>query len=101
LRQAGGQKESLEGKSSMRKYGLIAALVASASLVAACGRADDGSPTAAENDQLNNISEVLDTSADSLVPEDATLGNGEAPAETGDLPVVGNEVVNDAAANGQ
>ncbi|HEX8621784.1 MAG TPA: hypothetical protein VF718_07410 [Allosphingosinicella sp.] len=76
------------------------ALAAAASL-AACSQADDGSPTAAENDQLNNISEVLDTSADSLVPEDATLGNGEAPAETGDLPVVGNEVANDAAANGQ
>ena len=85
----------------MKKYGAMAALLAAASLVAACGQADDGSPTAAENEQLNNISEVLDTSADSLVPEDATLGNGEAPAETGELPVVANEVVNDAAANGQ
>jgi hypothetical protein len=75
----------------------MAAALAAASLVAGCGREDDGSPTAAENDQLNNISEVLDTSADSLVPEDETMGNGEAPAETGDLPVVGNE----AAANGQ
>ncbi len=43
---------------------------------------------------------MLDTSADSLVPEDGTLGNGEAPAETGELPVVANEVANDAAANG-
>jgi hypothetical protein len=85
----------------MKKYGAMAALLAAASMLAACGQSDDGSPTAAENDQLNNISEVLDTSADSLVPEDATLGNGEAPAETGDLPVVSNEVVNDAAANGQ
>ena len=57
----------------MKKYGAMAALLAGASLVAACGQADDGSPTAAENEQLNNISEVLDTSADSLVPEDATL----------------------------
>ena len=79
---------------------LALALAAAASLAAACSRSDDGSPTAAENDQLNNISEVLDTSADSLVPEDGTLGNGEAPAETGDLPVVSNEVANDAAANG-
>jgi len=85
----------------MKKPGVMAALFAAASLVAACGQADDGSPTAAENEQLNNISEVLDTSADSLVPEDATLGNGETPAETGDLPVVGNEAVNDVAANGQ
>ena len=81
----------------MKRYVVMAAALAAASLVAGCGREDDGSPTAAENDQLNNISEVLDTSADSLVPEDETMGNGEAPAETGDLPVVGNE----AAANGQ
>ena len=85
----------------MKRFGVTAALLACATLVAACGREEDGSPTAAENEQLNNISEVLDTSADSLVPEDATLGNGEAPAETGELPVVGNEVVNDDAANGQ
>lgn len=84
----------------MKKLGAMAALLAGASLVAACGRADDGSPTAADNAALDNISEVLDTSADSLVPEDATLGNGEAPAETGELPVVSNEVAN-AAANGQ
>jgi hypothetical protein len=79
----------------------MGALLAGAALVAACNRADDGSPTAAENEQLNNISEVLDTSADSLVVEDATLGNGEAPAETGELPVVGNAVGNEALANGQ
>lgn len=85
----------------MKKTNAMAVLLAAASLVAACGEADDGSPTAAENEQLNNISEVLDTSADSLVPEDAPLGNGEAPAETGELPVVSNEVANDAAANGQ
>ena len=84
----------------MKKYSAMAIVFAAAAL-SACGQTDDGSPTAAENDQLNNISEVLDTSADSLVPEDATLGNGEAPAETGELPVVGNEVANDAAANGQ
>ena len=84
----------------MKKYPTLAALVAAASLVAACGQADDGSPTAAETEQLNNISEVLDTSADSLVPEEGALGNGEAPAETGDLPVVGNAVGNEALANG-
>jgi hypothetical protein len=84
----------------MKKHNVMAALFAAASLVAACGQADDGSPTAAENEQLNNIAEVLDTSADSLVAEEPALGNGEAPAETGELPVVANEVANDAA-NGQ
>ncbi|HYW15919.1 MAG TPA: hypothetical protein VE891_07170 [Allosphingosinicella sp.] len=83
----------------MKKYGAMAALLACASLVAACGREDDGSPTAGENESLNNISEVLDTSADSMVAEDPALGNGEAGA-TGELPVVGNEIANDAAANG-
>ena len=67
---------------------------------AACGREEDGSPTAAENEQLNNISEVLDTSADSLVVEDPALGNGEAGAQTGELPVDGDEAANDLAANG-
>ncbi|HEX6375160.1 MAG TPA: hypothetical protein VFZ91_05525 [Allosphingosinicella sp.] len=85
----------------MKKYGAMAALFAAASLVAACGQADDGSPTAAENEQLNQIAEELDTSPDSLVAEDPALGNGETPAETGDLPVVGNAVAGDAAANGQ
>jgi hypothetical protein len=78
----------------------MAALLACASLVAACGQEDDGSPTSAENEQLNNISEVLDTSADSLVAEDPALGNGEAGADTGEPPVDGGEVANDAAANG-
>lgn len=83
----------------MKKYGAMTALLAFASLVAACAREDDGSPTAAENAQLNNISEVLDTSPDSLVADDPALGNGEAGA-TGEPPVVGNEVANDAMPNG-
>ena len=77
----------------MKRYGAMAALFACASLVAACGQEDDGSPTAAENAQLDNISDVLDTSADSLVAEDPALGKGEAGA-TGELPVVSNEVAN-------
>lgn len=81
----------------MKKFGIVT-LLACASL-AACGREDDGSPTAAENAQLNNISEVLDTSADSLVVEDPALGNGEAAAQTGELPVDGGDS-NVAAANG-
>jgi hypothetical protein len=84
----------------MKTYGALAALLACASLVAACGREDDGSPTATENEQLNNISEVLDTSADSLVAEDPALGNGEAGAETGELPVVADDIANGSAANG-
>jgi len=83
----------------MKRYGAMAALLACASLVAACGREDDGSPTAAENESLNNISEVLDASPDSLVADDSALGNGEAGA-TGELPAVGDEVENDAAGNG-
>lgn len=78
----------------MNRFGAMAALLAGAALVSGCGAEEDGSPTAAENAQLNNISEVLDTSADSLVAEEPALGNGEAGAESGDLPVVANEVVN-------
>ena len=64
-------------------------LLAAASLLAACGGADDGSPTAAENEQLNRIAAeadaaaATDTSPDSLVADPA-LGNGES-AETGDV----------------
>ncbi len=83
----------------MKRFGAMAALLACASLVAACGREDDGSPTATENESLNNISEVLDASPDSLVADDSALGNGEAGA-TGELPVVANDVVDNAAANG-
>jgi hypothetical protein len=82
----------------MKRHAL-AALLAAAALTAACGREDDGSPTASDNESLNNISEVLDASPDSLVAEEPALGNGEAGA-TGELPVVSNEAVNDAAANG-
>lgn len=85
----------------MKRFGAMAVLLAGAALVAACGQADDGSPTAAENDQINQISEELDTSPDSLVVEDPALGNGDAPAETGGLPVVSNEAANAAAANSQ
>jgi hypothetical protein len=78
----------------------MAALLACASLATACGREDDTSPTSAENESLNNISEVLDASPDSMVAEDPALGNGEAGAETGELPVGGDEAANVEAANG-
>jgi hypothetical protein len=87
--------ETLIGDSQMKRYGALAALLACASLVAACGREDDGSPTSAENESLNNISEVLDASPDSMVAEDPALGNGE----TGELPV-GGEAAEDPAGNG-
>jgi hypothetical protein len=79
----------------------LAALLAGGLLLAGCGRdSNDGSPTAADNEQLNNISEVLDASPDSLVSEGDGLGNGDEPAATGDLPV-DNGAANGAVANGQ
>ena len=83
----------------MKRHGAMAALLA-ASLIAACGREDDGSPTATENESLNNISEVLDASPDSMVAEDPALGNGEAGAETGELPVGDDAAANGMTANG-
>lgn len=68
----------------MRKSVAMAALFAGALMLGACGEADDGSPTAQENAQLNQIADELDTSPDSLVAEDPALGNGES-AETGDV----------------
>ena len=79
------------------KYRPTLAVLIAGSLLSACGGADDGSPTSEENAQLNQISEELDTSADSLVAEDPALGNGET-AETGDLLVADQNV---AAGNGQ
>jgi PBP1b-binding outer membrane lipoprotein LpoB len=85
----------------MKKLVAMAAVLAAASLAAGCSGESDGSPTETENQALNQISEDLDTSPDSLVAEDPALGNGEAGAETGELPVVGNEALaNGAGANG-
>lgn len=56
-----------------------------------------GGVTAEESQQLNEAAEMLDASPDSLaVDENAELGNGEAAADTGALPVSGN-----AATEGQ
>jgi ABC-type glycerol-3-phosphate transport system substrate-binding protein len=71
----------------MKKFALGGLLAGGALLLAACGQGDDGSPTAADNEQLNEIAgelDTLDTSPDSLVVEDPVLGNGES-AETGDV----------------
>ena len=56
-------------------------LTAAALALAGCGESDSNAPTAAENAQLDNAAEMLDTSADSLTVENPTLGNGDAPAE--------------------
>jgi hypothetical protein len=77
------------------KTRLVLAAFAAATLLSACGGADDGSPTASENQQLNEAAQDLDTSPDSLAVEEADLGNGEAGAETGDV-----LVADDAAGNG-
>jgi len=69
----------------MKRFSALAA--AAALTLAACGSADDGTPTAAENEQLDGIAnelDVTDASPDSLATEDAALGNGES-AETGDV----------------
>jgi hypothetical protein len=84
----------------MKSRSALAALSAAAALLAGCGSSDDGSPTASENAQLNQIAEQveMDTSPDSLAVEDADLGNGDQ-AQTGDAPVAddGNSAGNAAA----
>ena len=75
----------------------VAAVLGAAAMLAACGeREGEGGITAEENRELNNAAEMLDTSPDSLVAsDDAALGNGDAPAETGDV-----LVSDEAAENG-
>lgn len=82
----------------------IATLAAGAALLAACGGGGgEGGLTAEENEELNEAAAMLDNggtidaSADSLVADPATpLGNGEVPAETGELPVADEPAVNAA-----
>jgi len=59
------------------------ALAAGLAMLAACGGDDGaGGVTPEEAKQLNEISETLDTSADSLtVSEDGLAENAEAPAD--------------------
>jgi hypothetical protein len=87
----------------MRRLGGVAALAAGAMLLAGCGRDEAGTPTAAENAQLNDAANMLEElPSDSLTAsDDSALGNGDAPADTGDLPVVDNAVANGEAANVQ
>ena len=64
----------------------VAAVLAAAAMLAACGeREGEGGLTAEENRELNNAAEMLDTSPDSLIAsDDAALGNGDVPAQAGD-----------------
>ena len=65
---------------------LVLIAVAAATL-ASCDGADESGLTARDNRELNEATEMLDASPDSLAAdENMALGNGEAPsAETGDL----------------
>ncbi len=65
----------------------VAAMLTAAAMLAACGeREGEGGITSEENRELNEAAEMLDTSPDSLVAsDDAALGNGDAPAETGEV----------------
>ena len=68
-------------------------LVAAAAVFAlgACGGGDgnSGDLSAEENRKLDNIAETLDASPDSLVAEEAPIGNGEEAANdaTGEVMV--------------
>ena len=89
----------------------VAAVLAAAAMLAACGeREGEGRPTAEENRELNNAAAMLDentttdASADSLTVEAAPVGNGDAgAAATGDALVGGgdNAATNGAVANAQ
>jgi hypothetical protein len=66
------------------------AVMAAVLALGACGGGGEqgaGGVTAEESQQLNEAAEMLDASPDSLViSNDAELGNGEAAAETDELP---------------
>ncbi|HZG10128.1 MAG TPA: hypothetical protein VEZ70_14225 [Allosphingosinicella sp.] len=84
----------------MRKFSILTAAAAGAVAVAACGGGDSNTPTAEEAAELNNAAAMLeaeDASPDSLTVEEAPIGNGDAPASTGDVLVGGGE---NAATNG-
>ena len=83
----------------MRKWIQTAAAAAALAVLGGCGGGDSQAPTAEENAQLDNAAEMLDASPDSLAVEDAALGNGDAPAETGALPVTGDAATNGAGGN--
>ena len=86
----------------MRKMIAAAALAASLTMLAGCGdEPGAGGLTEADNRELNNAAEMLDTSPDDLVPsEEAALGNGEEEITEGEDLTVANEATANEA-NGQ
>ena len=80
----------------MRNLTSAAALAAGLVLLTGCGGdSGAGTPTAEENQQLNEAAEMLDTSPDDLVPADeAALGNGEEAPAAGEDGVQANDTMN-------
>ena len=90
----------------MRKTIHTAFAAAALAMLAGCGGGNPNEPTAEENRELNNAAAMLDeedASADSLTVQDPALGNGDSPADTGDLLVAdesqGSEGANQAGDN--
>lgn len=76
-------------------------LAAGAALLAGCGESGgEGGLSAEQSRELNEAANMLDdnlidASPDSLVgDENAALGNGEVPAETGELPAAAEAATN-------
>jgi hypothetical protein len=69
----------------MKKLLTVTLMTAAMVALAACGaKKDEGGLTAQDNQELNNATEMLDTSPDSLVASDnVALGNGEQAVDTG------------------
>jgi len=87
----------------MRKVIATAVLAASLAMLAGCSEEPGaGGLTEADNRELNNAAEMLDTSPDSLVPsEEAALGNGEEEFPEGEEATVANEAAGNEAMNAQ
>ena len=85
----------------MKKLIAAAACLGALGALAGCGEdAGPGGVTSEEAAELNNAADMLDASPDSLTATDNTvLGNGEAPAATGDV-LVADDANAAAPANG-
>src|SRR3954469_10368234 len=76
---AAGSSSGRQG--TMRKFVAVAALAAGIAALGACNRGGDSNAlTAEDNAQLNEASNMLDASPDSLAVGNVTLGNGENAA---------------------
>ena len=87
----------------MRKLMEAAIAASTLAMLAGCGGGDSNAPTAAEDRELNNAAAMLDeqqdASPDSLTVEEAPIGNGDAPAQTGEVLVTDESEGSEAAAN--